>query len=52
MQLTSRERFLNALLRREVDRAPVANVNSIVTVELQKKANAFFPEAHVNSYYG
>jgi len=46
MQLTSRERFLNALLRREVDRAPVANVNSIVTVELQERAGAFFPEAH------
>lgn len=46
--MTPRERFLNALLRREVDRAPVANVNSIVTVELQERAGAFFPDAHHN----
>ena len=46
MILTPRQRFLNALHRSEVDRAPVANPNSIVTVELQEKAQAFFPEAH------
>ena len=48
MQLTPRQRFLNALMRREVDRAPVANPNSLVTVELQERADAFFPEAHHN----
>jgi MtaA/CmuA family methyltransferase len=48
MQLTPRQRFLNALLRREVDRAPVANPNTIVTVELQERVNAFFPDAHNN----
>jgi [methyl-Co(III) methanol-specific corrinoid protein]:coenzyme M methyltransferase len=46
VQLTPRQRFLNALQRSEVDRAPVANPNSIVTVELQEKAQAYFPEAH------
>ena len=49
MQLNPRQRFLNALLGRKVDRAPVANPNTIVTVELQERANAFFPEAHNNS---
>jgi|WetSurMetagenome_2_1015567.scaffolds.fasta_scaffold258954_1 MtaA/CmuA family methyltransferase len=48
MQLSSRQRFLNALLKRAVDRAPVANPNTIVTVELQEKADAYFPEAHFN----
>lgn len=49
MPLTPRQRFLNALARQEVDRAPVANPNSLVTVELQEKAGAFFPEAHHNA---
>lgn len=48
MHLTPRQRFLNALLRQEVDRAPVANPNSLVTVELQQRTGAFFPEAHHN----
>jgi len=48
MELTPRKRFLNALLRQEVDRAPVANPNTIVTVELQERAGAFFPDAHNN----
>jgi MtaA/CmuA family methyltransferase len=48
MHLNSRQRFMNALLGRKVDRAPVANPNTIVTVELQEKANAYFPEAHNN----
>lgn len=48
MQLTPRQRFLNALHRLEVDRAPVANPNSLVTVELQERAGAFFPDAHHN----
>jgi MtaA/CmuA family methyltransferase len=48
MQLSPRNRFLNALLRKNVDRAPVANPNTIVTVELQERAKAFFPEAHIH----
>jgi [methyl-Co(III) methanol-specific corrinoid protein]:coenzyme M methyltransferase len=46
--LSPRQRFLNALAGRKVDRAPVANPNSLVTVELQDKAGAWFPEAHHN----
>lgn len=48
MQLSSRSRFMNALLRRGVDRAPVANPNTIVTIDLQEKVGAYFPEAHIN----
>ncbi len=44
--MTPRQRFLNALQGLEVDRAPVANPNSLVTLELQQKAQAYFPEAH------
>ena len=45
-QLTPRQRVLNALSGREVDIAPVANPSPIVTVELQEKAGAFFPQAN------
>lgn len=49
MTMTSRERVVNALNRREVDFAPVANPNSIVTREMQDKVGAYFPEAHHNA---
>ena len=49
MAMTSRERVLNALNRREVDIAPVANPNSIITREMQDKVGAYFPEAHHNA---
>ena len=49
MTMTSRERVLNALNRREVDIAPVANPNSIITREMQDKVGAYFPEAHHNA---
>jgi methylthiol:coenzyme M methyltransferase len=45
-QMTPRERFLNALSRRPVDRAPVANPTSVVTEDLQAAVGAFFPDAH------
>jgi len=49
MTMTSRERVMNALNRQEVDMAPVANPNSIVTREMQDKVGAYFPEAHHNA---
>jgi [methyl-Co(III) methanol-specific corrinoid protein]:coenzyme M methyltransferase len=49
MTLTSRQRVLNALHRKDVDIAPVANPNSIVTREMQDLVGAFFPEAHHNA---
>ena len=47
--MTSRERVLNALHGREVDIAPVANPNSIITREMQDKVGAYFPDAHHNA---
>ena len=44
--MTPRQRFLNGLARKDVDRASVASPTSIVTEELQAKAGAYFPEAH------
>lgn len=44
--MTPRERFMNALGRREVDRTPVANPTSLVTVELQERLGVYFPEAN------
>ncbi len=44
--MTPRQRFLNALARRQVDRVPVANPTSVVTVELQEKLGVFLPEAN------
>ena len=49
MSLTPRQRFLKALQRQDVDRAPVANPNSLVTVELQERVGAFSPEDHLDS---
>lgn len=43
---TARQRFLDALGGRPVDRAPVACPTSIVTIELQDEVGAHFPEAH------
>jgi [methyl-Co(III) methanol-specific corrinoid protein]:coenzyme M methyltransferase len=40
---------LNALNGKEVDMAPVANPNSIVTREMQDRVGAYFPEAHHNA---
>lgn len=49
MALTPRQRVLNALNGEEVDIAPVANPNSIVTREMQELVGAYFPEAHRNA---
>ena len=49
MELTPRQRVLNALNGEEVDVAPVANPNSIVTREMEDLVGAYFPEAHHNA---
>ena len=43
--MTPRERVLNALAGRPVDRTPVANPTNVATVELMDLANAPFPDA-------
>lgn len=43
--MTSRERVINALNRKPVDRTPIANPTSVATVELMDMVNAPFPQA-------
>lgn len=47
--MTPRQRFLNALGRGAVDRTPVANPTSLVTLELQQRLGVYFPEANFES---
>jgi MtaA/CmuA family methyltransferase len=49
MEMTPRQRVLNALNGEEVDVAPVIPANSIITRELQDKIGNFSPEAHRNA---
>ena len=44
-----KRRFLAALMGGPVDRIPVGNVVSIVTVELMQMSGAWFPHAHLNA---
>ena len=44
--MTSRERVMNALAGKPVDRPPVSNPTSVATVELMDLVGAPFPEAH------
>jgi len=46
--MTPKRRFLSALFGGRVDRIPVANPTSVVTLELMKMCGAFFPEVHLN----
>jgi len=46
--MNSRERFLAALNRREVDRPSVGNPTSVATVESMQISGCFFPDAHQN----
>ena len=47
--MSPKSRFLAAMLGGPVDRVPVGNVVSCITVELMEKAGAFFPDAHLNA---
>ncbi len=44
--MNKKERFLNALNLKEVDRPPVAAVATGITVAMMEKSNIFWPEAH------
>ena len=44
--MTPRERVMNALAGKPVDRPPVANPTSVATVELMDLVDAPFPDAH------
>ena len=43
--MTSKERVMNALAGRPVDRTPVANPTNVSTVELMDLVDAPFPDA-------
>ena len=45
-RMSPKRRFLTAMLGGQVDRIPVGNVVSVVTVDLQQIADAWFPRAH------
>lgn len=44
--MSPKRRFLTAMLGGKVDRIPVGNVVSVVTVDLMKEVDAWFPQAH------
>jgi len=46
--MNKKERFLNALNLKEVDRPPVAAVATGITVAMMERSNIFWPEAHKN----
>jgi len=47
-KLTPKQRVLNALFGKEVDRPPAGSVTSLATLEMMKATNAWFPEVHLN----
>jgi [methyl-Co(III) methanol-specific corrinoid protein]:coenzyme M methyltransferase len=44
--MNTKQRFLNALKREPVDRIPVAAVATGITVQMQEKSGAHWPQAH------
>ncbi len=49
IEMTSRERFLAALFRQEVDRPSVANPTSVATVDAMRLTGAYFPQVHLEA---
>lgn len=47
--MSPKRRFLAAMMGGPVDRIPVGNVVSVITVELMAAADAWFPQAHLNA---
>lgn len=48
--MNTKQRFLNALERKPVDRVPVAAVATGITVEMQEKVGVYWPEAHKDAH--
>ncbi len=48
-EMSPKRRFLAAMMGGKPDRIPVGNVVSVITVELMKAADAWFPEAHLGA---
>ena len=47
--MNAKERFMNALTQKPVDRPPVAAVVTGITVPMMEKARIFWPEAHTDA---
>lgn len=47
--MSPKRRFLAAMMGGAVDRFPVGNVVSVITVDLMEAADVWFPEAHLNA---
>jgi len=47
--MSPKRRFLAAMMGGPVDRIPVGNVVSVITIELMAAADAWFPQAHLNA---
>jgi [methyl-Co(III) methanol-specific corrinoid protein]:coenzyme M methyltransferase len=50
MQMTSKERVMAAFAREPVDRAPVINPTSIITLESMNSVGLKFPDVHLDAY--
>lgn len=48
--MSPKRRFLAAMLGGPVDRVPVGNVVSAITIELMQASDAWFPEAHMDAH--
>jgi MtaA/CmuA family methyltransferase len=48
-KMSSKRRFLAAMMGGPVDRVPVGNVVSVITVELMEAAGVWFPQAHLDA---
>lgn len=48
-RLSPKRRFLTALFGGKPDRVPVGNVVSVITTELMREAEAWFPQAHLDA---
>ena len=47
--MSPKRRFLAAMMGGPVDRIPVGNVVSVITIELMQAAEAWFPQAHLDA---
>ena len=47
--MLSKERFLNAVLKKKTDRPVLGSATSVISMEVMDKAGVFFPEAHLDA---
>jgi [methyl-Co(III) methanol-specific corrinoid protein]:coenzyme M methyltransferase len=47
--MTPKERFLNAVLKKQTDMPALGSATSVISTEVMDKAGVFFPEAHLDA---